>query len=144
MTSGLRKTAWMLTVVPLLALALAGCGGGDGGAENAAPAPSPSLQQETSIVPEETGTAQARYDINTLMVCGVVEEVLADLAPAEAEPREFRSALRKSLNDAFRSSTTPDARIADIKVDRILNSGCPGNRARALIFAQIDEFSELG
>lgn len=143
MTSGLRKTAWMLTMVPLLALALAGCGGGDGGAENAAPNPGPSLQTEAAV-PEETATSVARYDINSLMVCGVVEEVLADLAPSEAEPKEFRSALRKSLNAAFRSSTTPDAKIADVKVDRILNSGCPGNRARALIFAQIDEFSELG
>jgi hypothetical protein len=127
-------------VVPLAGLLLAGCGGsgsdGSGGEETLG------LETAAPATPAATASAQSaeRFDITVVMVCDTVEGTLARLG-AKTKASQVKTALRKDLNTAFKASTSPKSTIADVKVDQMLNQGCPGVRAKALQRADVYDFT---
>ncbi|GLY16066.1 hypothetical protein LWF15_16425 [Kineosporia rhizophila] len=133
----------MAVAAPLLGLVLAGCGNGASGttAEQTAPAPTQAATTSGETEAAEP-TETARYDINLIMVCDVVEATLADLGAKPTVPHA-RSAFRKALTAAFETSTTPDATLRDVEVDNMLNEGCPGARSKALTVIDLDAMSKL-
>jgi len=133
----------MLAVVPLTGLLLGGCGGSD----DSGSSDEPSLGVPATSAP--TTQSSQRYDITVVMVCDTVQKTLSDFT-ADASNKKLKTAdreqkltaaLRKSLTTAFKSSTTPDATIKTVKVDRLLNQGCPAARARAIESSGIVDFT---
>jgi hypothetical protein len=139
-SQGLRKSAWMLAVVPITGLLLAGCGG-SGGDTSGGEEP---LGVETTAPSTSAGASSAesteRFDITVVMVCNTVQGVLDDVG-TKAKPGQVKTALRKGLNAAFKDSTTPKSTIGNVKVDKMLNQGCPGLRAKALQRADVYDFT---
>lgn len=140
MSQGLRKSAWTLAVVPLMGLLLAGCGG-SGGDTSGGEEPL-GLGKTASANPAAPSSAGApeRFDITVITVCDAVQSVLDDVG-TKAKPGQVKTALRKGLNAAFKASNTPQATIRDVKIDKMLNQGCPGLRAKALQRAEIYDFT---
>ncbi|GAB3253762.1 hypothetical protein [Kineosporia babensis] len=129
------KAVRILVAVPLAGLMLAGCGAGS----DSAAEPPTSVED---IIGGQASESPGASDINSLLVCDAVESALAD-AGEQASAQEVRTQLRKTLNAAFKGSTTPDVTIADSDVDRLMNKGCPGERAKALTAADMEELASL-
>ncbi|MBT0769695.1 hypothetical protein KIH74_12225 [Kineosporia sp. J2-2] len=134
----------MLAVVPLTGLVLAGCGGSD--ASSSAGEQTIGVQQETTTSASSptaaASTSAERFDITSLMVCDVVETTMADLQ-GETSATKAQNTLGRALATAFEGSTTPRATVADVKIDRMMKSGCPGLNAKALLLTGLDDLSQL-
>lgn len=151
MLRGVRKTVLVLAAAPLVGLVLAGCGGSSGDESKSAATTTTDAVNTETTVPTATATSSgARFDITAVMVCDAVQSALDSAGQMSSEPKQlakdqeqFQKDLVTSLETAFRGSTTPRATITTVKVDKLMDSGCPGLRVKALTTARMSTMAML-
>ncbi|GAA3595277.1 hypothetical protein GCM10022223_08000 [Kineosporia mesophila] len=140
MFRGVRKTVLVLAAAPLMGLVLAGCGGSSGDESKSAATTTTDAVNTETAVPTATTSGQ-RFDITAVMVCDAVQSALD--SAAQAKPEDVQKGLVTSLETAFRGSKTPRATIKTVKVDKLMDSGCPGLRVKALTAAKMSTMAML-
>ncbi|GLY30051.1 hypothetical protein [Kineosporia sp. NBRC 101731] len=149
MLRGVRKTVLVLAAAPLVGLVLAGCGGSSGDESKSAATTTTDAVNTATDVPTATTSGQ-RFDITAVMVCDAVQSALDSAGELSSEPEQrakdqvqFQKDLVTSLETAFRGSKTPRATITTVKVDKLMDSGCPGLRVKALTTAKMSTMAML-
>lgn len=131
----------MLATVPVTGLVLAGCGGSD--ASSSAGEQTIGVQQETTTAASSpTAASSERYDITSIMVCDTVDTTLSSFT-SDTTAKQAKQAMATALAEAFAGSTTPDATVRTVKVNRLLQTGCPAVNSKAILATGVDDLGDL-